>query len=120
MTKQPHIAGRDIDESNLVQFIKKQWEESLDLVEVYSYNVLLSYPRQNDPNFVSILNNEGSETDRSQIKELVLDPEQNDPNVVNPFNAYSAAGNPQVSVYCLAIFELHNFYAGDINVYVQN
>ena len=98
MTKKPHIAGRDIDEKFLVDFIKQEWMAAgLKPIQVFPYNVLLSYPQQSDSNYVAVMDKDGSERDVSQKKELVIDPEQNDPDVVNPFNAFSASGSPQVN-----------------------
>jgi len=97
LTKKTHIAGRDNDEVALVNYIKEKWEEyGLDTVVTPSYNVLLSYPKQEDSKYVAVVTSDGNEADKSQTKELVIDPEQNDPDVVNPFNAYSAAGEPVV------------------------
>ena len=98
LTLKPHIAGREQDDVILVKQIEDSWKNSgFDSVRVYSYDVLLSYPQQNDSNYVAILDSNGSETDISQRKELVIDEEQNDPNVVDPFNAYAKAGEPVVS-----------------------
>jgi len=97
LTKKPHIAGEDEDEVSLVNYIKTQWTEfGIENVVVRSYKVLLSYPKQNDSNYVSVVLKNGTEVDISQKKELVIDEEQNNPNVVNPYNAYSAAGDPEV------------------------
>ena len=96
-TKKPHIAGRSNNEVELVDYVVNKWKEyGLDSVETKTYNVLLSYPKQDDPNYISIISEDGTESDKSQLKELVIDPEQNDPDVVNPFNAYSPPGEPEV------------------------
>nr|XP_009859433.1 putative N-acetylated-alpha-linked acidic dipeptidase [Ciona intestinalis] len=96
LTKKPHIAGRSNDEVELVTYIENEWKANgLDNVVSYPYNVLLSYPKQGDSNYVAIVAADGTESDISQRKELVIDPEQNDPDVVDPFNAYSAAGEPE-------------------------
>ncbi|CAK8692127.1 unnamed protein product [Clavelina lepadiformis] len=92
----PHIAGRSINEVDLVNYVKSEWEKSgLDSIVVHPYDVLLSYPLQNKSNYVAILNSKGEEEFISQRKEFVIDAEQNDPNVVDPFNAYSPSGEPQ-------------------------
>jgi len=97
LTERPHIAGRDVDETDLMNYIKNEWKSyGLDSVVTPSYNVLLSYPNQEDPNYVAVLRSDGNEVDKSQSKELVIDEEQNDPDVVDPFNAYSAPGDPEV------------------------
>ena len=99
LTERPHIAGRSINEVDLVNYVKSEWEKSgLDSIVVHPYDVLLSYPLQNKSNYVAILNSKGEEEFISQRKEFVIDAEQNDPNVVDPFNAYSPSGEPQVSL----------------------
>ena len=73
--------------------MQDKWLNSgFDSVRVYSYDVLLSYPDQDDSNYVAMINETGEESEISQRKELVIDEEQNDPNVVDPFNAYSSGG----------------------------
>lgn len=100
LTKKPHIAGRPNNEVELVDYIVNKYKEfGLDSVETKSYNVLLSYPKQDDPNYISIISEDGTESEKSQLKELVIDPEQNDPDVVNPFNAYSPPGQPKVGFF---------------------
>ncbi|KAM4690072.1 glutamate carboxypeptidase 2-like [Rhinophrynus dorsalis] len=91
-TSKPHIAGSPQEEDVLVNYIYKTWQSSLNGAKIYNYTVLLSYPNSSDPNYVSILNTDGSESDISDKVEKILSPDQNDPTVVNPFNAYSPAG----------------------------
>ena len=79
--------------------IKDSWTQNgFDSVKIYSYDVLLSYPEQNNSNYVAILSENGKETEISQRKELVIDEEQNDPDVVDPFNGYSPPGEPEVNL----------------------
>ncbi|KAM9294419.1 putative N-acetylated-alpha-linked acidic dipeptidase [Gastrophryne carolinensis] len=88
----PHIAGSHQEEEVLVQHIYKTWQSSLHGAKIYNYTVLLSYPNASDPNYVSILSEDGAESDQSQKVEKILSPDQNDSTVVNPFNAYSSSG----------------------------
>jgi len=99
LTRKPHIAGRDQDENVLVNLIEKRWKASgFNSVRIYSYDVLLSYPKQNDSNYIAIVDPiTKAESEISQRKEKIIDPEQNDPNVVDPFNAYAKAGDIEVS-----------------------
>nr|XP_033808392.1 putative N-acetylated-alpha-linked acidic dipeptidase isoform X2 [Geotrypetes seraphini] len=92
-TKKPHIAGSEQDEITLVNHIREEWESYLDGVRIHTYNVLLSYPNASDPNYVAMQWENGTETEQSAKKEKILSPDQEDPNVVNPFNAYSPAGD---------------------------
>ncbi|XP_029441653.1 glutamate carboxypeptidase 2-like, partial [Rhinatrema bivittatum] len=79
--------------SDLATHIHDTWKEYLDGVRIYTYNVLLSYPNASDPNYVAIWQENGTETEQSSKKEKILTPDQDDPTVVNPFNAYSPAGD---------------------------
>ena len=98
LTLKPHIAGREQDDEVLVKLIEERWKSSgFDSVRVYPYEVLLSYPEQNNSNYIAVVDQNGVESDVSQRKELVIDKEQNDTNVVDPFNAYSKAGEPEVA-----------------------
>ncbi|KAM4662502.1 putative N-acetylated-alpha-linked acidic dipeptidase [Discoglossus pictus] len=91
-SSKPHIAGSHQDEDVLVNHIYGKWQSSLNGAKIYNYTVLLSYPNSTDPNYVSILSSDGSESDLSDKVEKILSPDQNDPTVVNPFNAYSPSG----------------------------
>ena len=98
LTRKPHIAGRYNNEVEQVNYIVNKWKEyGLDSIETKTYNVLLSYPKQDDPNYIAIISEDGTESDKSQLQEKVINPEQNDPDVVDPFNAYSPSGEPEVS-----------------------
>ncbi|XP_029454760.1 putative N-acetylated-alpha-linked acidic dipeptidase [Rhinatrema bivittatum] len=92
-SKKPHIAGSQQEEVTLATHIHDTWKEYLDGVRIYTYNVLLSYPNASDPNYVAIWQENGTETEQSSKKEKILTPDQDDPTVVNPFNAYSPAGD---------------------------
>ena len=97
LTSKPHIAGREQDDEVLVKLIEESWKSNeFDSVRVYPYEVLLSYPEQNNSNYIAVVDQNGVESDVSQRKEFVIDEEQNDPNVVDPFNAYSTSGEPEV------------------------
>uniref|UniRef100_H2YB01 glutamate carboxypeptidase II n=1 Tax=Ciona savignyi TaxID=51511 RepID=H2YB01_CIOSA len=112
LTSRPHIAGREQEEIVLVDWIKQQWTEAgIDSIVVHPYEVLLSYPKQNDSNYVSIKLANGTEIEQSQRKELVIDEEQNDPNVVDPFNAYSPPGEPEGELVYVNYATIEDFIA---------
>uniref|UniRef100_H2Z0Q3 glutamate carboxypeptidase II n=1 Tax=Ciona savignyi TaxID=51511 RepID=H2Z0Q3_CIOSA len=93
-------------------WIKQQWTEAgIDSIVVHPYDVLLSYPKQNDSNYVSIKLANGTEIEQSQRKELVIDAEQNDPNVVDPFNAYSPPGEPEAELVYVNFATIEDFIA---------
>uniref|UniRef100_H2Z0Q2 glutamate carboxypeptidase II n=1 Tax=Ciona savignyi TaxID=51511 RepID=H2Z0Q2_CIOSA len=112
LTSRPHIAGQEQEEIVLVDWIKQQWTEAgIDSIVVHPYDVLLSYPKQNDSNYVSIKLANGTEIEQSQRKELVIDAEQNDPNVVDPFNAYSPPGEPEAELVYVNFATIEDFIA---------
>ena len=60
-TRLPHLAGT---EQNLryAEQIRNEWLEfGLDSVEMVPYDVLLSYPNKSQPNYISIVDQLGSE-----------------------------------------------------------
>lgn len=60
-TRLPHLAGT---EQNLkyAEQIQKEWQEfGLDSVELVPYDVLLSYPNKSQPNYISVVDELGSE-----------------------------------------------------------
>lgn len=93
LSEEPHIAGREVDEVKLVKYIKDKWTNFGFHVEVHPYEVLLSYPNQEDSNLISILLNNGSEIEKSTPFEKVLDETQESDKVVNPFTAYCGNGD---------------------------
>ncbi|XP_039258717.2 putative N-acetylated-alpha-linked acidic dipeptidase [Styela clava] len=95
LTKRPHIAGREVEENDLVKYVSDSFKKSGLEVEIHPYKVLLSYPNKTDSNYVAIMTKTGNEVFKSQPKEKILDESQNSSDVVNPFNAYSPAGDPE-------------------------
>uniref|UniRef100_A0A3Q2H7P5 glutamate carboxypeptidase II n=1 Tax=Equus caballus TaxID=9796 RepID=A0A3Q2H7P5_HORSE len=62
-TRIPHLAGTE-QNFQLAKQIQSQWKEfGLDSVELAHYDVLLSYPNETHPNYVSIIDEEGNEGD---------------------------------------------------------
>ena len=55
-TSHPHLAGTSADKEQAEQ-LKKIWlDQGLDRVDIVSYEVLLSYPEDGDPNIISLHN----------------------------------------------------------------
>ncbi|PVD26812.1 hypothetical protein C0Q70_14491 [Pomacea canaliculata] len=97
LTQSPHIAGRDRD-FELVAYLKSKFTEyGLDSVKSTPYQVLLSYPDNENPNTVLIVNNTGGET-------IVFDSTSTESNVsqlegvIRPFLAYSPSGVVNVEI----------------------
>jgi hypothetical protein len=90
------LAGTD-GERELGEDIYRTWvEQGLDYVTNDTYDILLSYPNQSDPNYVYLLDDNGNEIYRTQKVEKIVREDQNDPRVVPPFNAYSPAADVTV------------------------
>ena len=97
-TEYPHLAGTD-GETELGQLIYDTWvEQGLDYVTNNTYDILLSYPNQSDPNYVYLLDDNGNIQYITQTVEKIVRDDQNDSRVVPPFNAYSAAADVTVSI----------------------
>ncbi|KAG9470072.1 hypothetical protein GDO78_018947 [Eleutherodactylus coqui] len=57
----PHLAGTE-ENFLLAKQIQTQWKEyGLDQVELTHYDILLSYPNQSHPNYISIVDEKGQE-----------------------------------------------------------
>ncbi|XP_077994025.1 N-acetylated-alpha-linked acidic dipeptidase 2-like [Glandiceps talaboti] len=93
LTSTPHLAGTPADLIN-AEYVRDEWvSQGLDSANIYSYNVLLSYPDPDQDNTVQLLNENGDVNFTCSIKEKGLRPEDDAENIVNPFNAYSGQGN---------------------------
>lgn len=96
LTERPHLAGTPADLKQALE-LKAFWEEAgLSPVNIVPYNVLLSMPDPENPNRITLFDENDVPVHTSQLVEKILRPEQNQSDVVPPFNAYSAPGNPKV------------------------
>ncbi|XP_031716346.1 N-acetylated-alpha-linked acidic dipeptidase 2 isoform X1 [Anarrhichthys ocellatus] len=94
-TRLPHLAGT---EQNLryAEQIRKEWLEfGLDTVEMVPYDVLLSYPNKSQPNYISIVDEFGSEVFNTSLAEPVPEGYEDVSNIVPPYSAFSAKGQPE-------------------------
>ncbi|KAK2911261.1 hypothetical protein Q8A67_003394 [Cirrhinus molitorella] len=95
LTKVPHMATSAGDEGT-VQFLLKRWQDpatGLDNAWREDYKVYLSFPDKTNPNKVSVVNPESTVLFTAREREKPYTPDQEDPEVVQPFAAYSPAGN---------------------------
>ncbi|XP_041438661.1 putative N-acetylated-alpha-linked acidic dipeptidase isoform X2 [Xenopus laevis] len=91
----PHLAGTE-ENLRLAQQIQAQWKEyGLDKVELAHYDILLSYPNKSNPNYISIVDEHGSEVYSTSLFEPPPSGYENISDVVPPYNAYSAPGTPE-------------------------
>ncbi|XP_037347950.1 N-acetylated-alpha-linked acidic dipeptidase 2 isoform X2 [Talpa occidentalis] len=94
-TKLPHLAGTE-QNFLLAKKIQSQWEEfGLDAVKLVHYDVLLSYPNETNPNYVSAVDAQGLEIFKTSGLEAAPGGYENVTNIVPPYNAFSAQGTPE-------------------------
>nr|XP_009930891.1 PREDICTED: N-acetylated-alpha-linked acidic dipeptidase 2-like [Opisthocomus hoazin] len=94
-TKLPHLAGT---EQNLLlaKQIQGQWKEfGLDSAELVHYDVLLSYPNEKQPNYISIIDEQGNEIFNTSLSEPPPQGYENVTDILPPYNAFSAQGVPE-------------------------
>lgn len=94
-TQLPHLAGT---EQNLkyAEQIMKEWQMfGLDSVEMVPYDVLLSYPNESQPNYISIVDHLGNEVFNTSLAEPVPQGYEDISNIVPPYSAFSAKGQPE-------------------------
>ncbi|XP_049745521.1 putative N-acetylated-alpha-linked acidic dipeptidase [Elephas maximus indicus] len=94
-TQIPHLAGTE-QNFQLAKQIQSQWKEfGLDSVELAHYDVLLSYPNETHPNYISIIDEDGNELFNTSLFEPPPPRYENISEVVPPFSAFSAQGMPE-------------------------
>ncbi|NXV30568.1 NALD2 dipeptidase, partial [Rissa tridactyla] len=91
-TKLPHLAGT---EQNLLlaEQIQGQWKGfGLDSAELVHYDVLLSYPNEKQPNYISVIDGQGNEIFNTLLFEPPPQRYENVTDILPPYNAFSAQG----------------------------
>ncbi|XP_070800113.1 N-acetylated-alpha-linked acidic dipeptidase 2 [Pituophis catenifer annectens] len=97
-TSFPHVAGTE-QNLRLAKQIQSQWKIfGLDTAELVHYDVLLSYPNQSSPNYISITDDGGKEIFNSSLFEPPPEGYANISGVLPPYNAFSAQGEPQADL----------------------
>nr|XP_039327403.1 aminopeptidase NAALADL1 [Saimiri boliviensis boliviensis] len=97
LSREPHLATSPRDE-DLVQLLLQRWrdpESGLDSAEAPKYEVLLSFPSQEQPNLVHVVGPTGDIIYSCRQTEENLTGEQGGPDVVQPYAAYAPPGAPQ-------------------------
>ncbi|CAF1474642.1 unnamed protein product, partial [Adineta steineri] len=89
LTSRPHLAGLPEDLASAI-VIEQRWIKDGLQVTKPKYNVLLSYPDENNPNQVTLTSSSGSIIIQTTGTEQVYDATQ--PKTVNPFLAYTPNG----------------------------
>lgn len=97
LSREPHLASSPQDEA-LVQLLLRRWrdpESGLDSAGASTYEVLLSFPSQEQPNRVAVVGPTGDIIYSCRQSEENLTGEQGGPDVVPPYAAYAPPGTPQ-------------------------
>ncbi|KAM9565186.1 putative N-acetylated-alpha-linked acidic dipeptidase [Guaruba guarouba] len=94
-TQVPHLAGTK-ENFHLAQQIQAEWKEfGLDSVQLIHYDVLLSYPDDAKPNYISIIDEHGNEIFNTSLSEPPPPGYEAVRDVVPPYSAFSAQGMPE-------------------------
>ncbi|KAJ8368083.1 hypothetical protein SKAU_G00081110 [Synaphobranchus kaupii] len=94
-TRLPHLAGTE-QNHRLALEIRDEWLRfGLDSVDIVPYDVLLSYPNQTRPNYISIVDDQGSEVFNTSLSEPVPEGYEDISDIVPPYSAFSAKGQPE-------------------------
>ncbi|NWU92462.1 FOLH1 carboxypeptidase, partial [Upupa epops] len=94
-TQLPHLAGTK-ENLHLAQQVQAEWNEfGLDSVELVPYDVLLSYPDDTMPNYISVIDEHGNEIFNTSLSEPPPPGYEDVRGVVPPYSAFSAQGMPE-------------------------
>ncbi|XP_019379646.1 PREDICTED: N-acetylated-alpha-linked acidic dipeptidase 2-like isoform X2 [Gavialis gangeticus] len=97
-TKLPHLAGTE-QNFHLAKQIQDQWKSfGLDSAELVHYDVLLSYPNETKPNYISIIDDLGNEIFNTSLFEPPPQGYENVTGMLPPYNAFSAQGTPEADL----------------------
>ncbi|XP_043853797.1 LOW QUALITY PROTEIN: putative N-acetylated-alpha-linked acidic dipeptidase [Dromiciops gliroides] len=109
-TRIPHLAGTE-QNLDLAKQIQSQWKEfGLDSVELTHYDVLLSYPNETDPNYISIIDEDGHEIFNTSLFEPPPPGYEHVPDVVPPFSAFSPQGMPEGELVYVNYARIQDFF----------
>ncbi|KAL7983244.1 hypothetical protein Chor_000120, partial [Crotalus horridus] len=88
---------------HLAEQIQANWKAfGLDSVQLAPYDVLLSYPNETRPNYISLIDEQGQEIFNTSLSEPVPAGYETIEDIVPPYSAFSAQGQPEVKNAYLA------------------
>ncbi|XP_010219832.1 PREDICTED: glutamate carboxypeptidase 2-like [Tinamus guttatus] len=94
-TRLPHLAGTE-ENLHLAKQIQAEWKDfGLDSVQLAHYDILLSYPDETKPNYISIIDELGNEIFNTSLFEPPPSGYEAVRDVVPPYSAFSAQGMPE-------------------------
>ncbi|NXA37256.1 NALD2 dipeptidase, partial [Eudromia elegans] len=109
-TKFPHLAGTE-QNLFLAKQIQGQWKEfGLDSTELVHYDVLLSYPDERQPNYISIIDDQGNKIFNTSFFEPPPQGYENITGIVPPYNAFSAQGVPEADLVYVNYGRTEDFF----------
>ena len=104
LSAKPHVAASPRNNELANEYERRFNAYGFDEVEKLTYNVLLSYPNQSQPNYAYIMNNTNGVNFRTKFMEDILDPAENSPEAYQPFNAFGLAATVTVSIRNAVVF----------------
>ncbi|KAJ7409333.1 N-acetylated-alpha-linked acidic dipeptidase 2 [Willisornis vidua] len=109
-TKLPHLAGTG-QNLLLAKQIQGQWKEfGLDSAELVHYDVLLSYPNEKQPNYISVIDDQGNEIFNTSLFEPPPQGYENVTDILPPYNAYSSQGVPEADLVYVNYGRTEDFF----------
>ncbi|XP_066846007.1 glutamate carboxypeptidase 2-like isoform X2 [Anser cygnoides] len=91
-TQLPHLAGTK-ENLHLAEQVQAEWKAfGLDSVQLVHYDVLLSYPDETKPNYISVIDEYGNEIFNTSLSEPPPPGYEAVSDVVPPYSAFSAQG----------------------------
>ncbi|XP_069664516.1 putative N-acetylated-alpha-linked acidic dipeptidase [Haliaeetus albicilla] len=109
-TQLPHLAGTK-ENLNLAQQVQAEWKEfGLDSVQLVHYDVLLSYPDDTKPNYISIIDEHGNEIFNTSLSEPPPSGYEAVRDVVPPYSAFSAQGTPEGELVYVNYGRIEDFF----------
>ncbi|XP_052525712.1 N-acetylated-alpha-linked acidic dipeptidase 2-like isoform X1 [Tympanuchus pallidicinctus] len=109
-TKLPHLAGTE-QNFLLAKQIQGQWKEfGLDSAELVHYDVLLSYPSETQPNYISVIDDQGNEIFNTSSFEPPPEGYENVTDISPPYNAFSAQGTPEADLVYVNYGRTEDFF----------
>ncbi|GAB6029099.1 hypothetical protein CHUAL_004882 [Chamberlinius hualienensis] len=95
LTRNPHVSGSEFN-NHLADHLAELWQNfGFDSVQKKTYEVLLSFPDEQNPNKVELLNERGQVVFASKHRETILRPEDDNENLIPIFNTYSPNGTAE-------------------------
>ncbi|XP_039198882.1 glutamate carboxypeptidase 2-like isoform X2 [Crotalus tigris] len=109
-TRQPHLAGTQ-ENLHLAEQIQANWKAfGLDSVQLAPYDVLLSYPNETRPNYISLIDEQGQEIFNTSLSEPVPAGYETIEDIVPPYSAFSAQGQPEGDLVYVNYGRIEDFH----------